>query len=217
VIVGIHRGLHRLPVLYRQLVAVRNDFVGERRVNAVILEITRHGDCVWDVGANVGFYTRQLLKQVGPAGKVVAFEPIPSHAKQLLEMAAGTQLTVFEGALAASDGEMPFTISGENGEMSAIGSGSGAVTVRTARGDSLIAEGFPSPDVLKIDVEGFEGDVLDGMPGALGGARAVVVEVHFQALIRRGIPNDPIRVQRLLRGHGFALQWVDSSHLVATR
>lgn len=45
-----------------------------------VLEITRHlreGDCVVDVGANVGHYTCQMAHCVGASGRVLAFEPIP--------------------------------------------------------------------------------------------------------------------------------------------
>jgi hypothetical protein len=124
---------------------------------------------------------------------------------------------VVEAALADADGEMPLAISGEAGETSRIGDAPGAITVRVARGDTLLAEGVPAPDVLKVDVEGYEGDVLDGMPAALRSARAVVVEVHFAALIDRGRPREPLRILELLRGQGLSPRWLDSSHLLATR
>ena len=43
------------------------------------------------------------------------------------------------------------------------GGDTSAVRVKTARGDSLLAQGYGPPAVIKIDVEGFEGEVLDGM------------------------------------------------------
>jgi FkbM family methyltransferase len=191
--------------------------MGERRVKAAISEVTRPGDCVWDIGANVGLYTRQFLELVGPAGQVVAFEPVPENAAQLRGLVFGPQLTVVEAALADTDGRMSLIVSGESGETSHIGESSDGLTVRVARGDSMLEEGIRKPEVLKIDVEGFEGDVLDGLPIALRSARNVVVEMHFAALTQRGMPEEPLRIVGLLRGHGFAVRWLDTSHLLAAR
>ena len=43
----------------------------------------RQGDCVWDVGANVGYYTRSFCDRVGDAGFVFAFEPSPANYVRL--------------------------------------------------------------------------------------------------------------------------------------
>lgn len=215
--VAMHHYLGRAPRLHGQLVGFRNRRGYERRVSKAIARLPRRGDCAWDVGANMGLYTRQFLDRVGPSGRVVAFEPLPACSEQLRRLAPKPQLTVVEAALTASNGRMPFTAAGENGEESSIGEGSDGFTVRIARGDSMLAEGIPRPDVIKIDVEGFESNVLDGMPVALRTARAVIVEVHFQALRRRGQAREPIRIRALLRDQGFEVRWLDTSHLIATR
>ena len=38
----------------------------------------QHNDTVWYIGANIGYYTTRFLEWTGPAGKVVAFEPLPA-------------------------------------------------------------------------------------------------------------------------------------------
>ncbi len=55
----------------------RGTFVPEEPEMAEIRKIVRSGDWVIDVGANVGYYTCQLARSVGPAGRVLAFEPMP--------------------------------------------------------------------------------------------------------------------------------------------
>jgi FkbM family methyltransferase len=217
VLIAVHRLIDGHPFIHQRLVSLVNRSVGEKRVNAAILELTHPADVVWDVGANVGVYTRLCLERVGTDGHVVAVEPVPSNAARLRELGPPERLTVIEAALATSDGRMPLVVSGKNGETSSIGDGADAVTVRVARGDTLVAEGVPRPQIVKIDVEGFEGDVLDGMPEALSGARGVILEVHFAALARHGRPREPLRLLELLTGHGFVVRWIDSSHLVATR
>ncbi|NEO21448.1 hypothetical protein [Moorena sp. SIO4A5] len=48
--------------------------------NKELLESIKSGDTVWDIGANIGFYTRKFLDIVGTEGHVVAVEPAPSSA-----------------------------------------------------------------------------------------------------------------------------------------
>jgi FkbM family methyltransferase len=216
-LIAIHGLIRRRPAIQRRLASLVNRSVGEKRVNSAIIELTREGDVVWDVGANVGVYTRQFLQRVGSSGHVVAVEPVPANAAQLAALGPAERLTVVEAALATSDGQSSLVVSGAEGETSSVGDGPGALTIRVARGDTLLADGVPQPQIVKIDVEGFEGDVVDGMPDVLRGVRGVIVEVHFAALARRGRAQEPLRLLGLLRHHGFTARWVDSSHLVATR
>jgi FkbM family methyltransferase len=217
-LLAVHKRVDHHPQLHRRLAALATNSVGERRVKPVITEITRPGDCVWDVGANVGAYTRQFLELVGPAGHVIAFEPIPENAIVLRSLAPEPQLTVVEAALADHDGMTSFVISGKTSRgISHIGESPDGLNVRVARGDSIFEEGILKPDVIKIDVEGFEGDVLNGLPNVLKGTRCLVIEVHFAAMSRRGMPNESMRILGLLRDQGFTTRWIDTSHLLATR
>ena len=50
----------------------------EGKFSASLLESVSPGDTVWDIGANVGFYTGGIAKRAGHHGKVLAFEPAPS-------------------------------------------------------------------------------------------------------------------------------------------
>ena len=214
VLVVVHGQLAKHPRVHRLLIWIYTRVIGEKRVESGMLPLARSGDCVWDIGANVGFYTRQFLDAVGPSGHVVAVDPVPAHVEELRSLGHAEQLTVVAAALARSEGEMSFVV---DGQASHLGEGDGALTVRVARGDSLLEEGIAAPNVVKIDVEGFEGEVLDGLPVALRSARAVMVEVHFAALTRRGLTKEPARIVALLRGHGFSVRWLDSSHLLASR
>jgi hypothetical protein len=86
-------------------------------------------------------------------------------------------------------------------------------------GDSYRAKSGITPNLLKIDVEGFEEEVLIGMKSLLAAPelRAVFVEVHFEIFESRGRSDAPLRIEKLLRRNGLIPVWVDSSHIVARR
>jgi hypothetical protein len=93
----------------------------------------------------------------------------------------------------------------------------GSISVQIFAGDDF---GGRCPNVIKIDVEGFEEEVLTGMPRVLAnqGLRAIFLEVHFALLEQRGKPTAPIRIQQKLRDCGFTIKWLRSrSHLQGTR
>jgi hypothetical protein len=76
-----------------------------------------------------------------------------------------------------------------------------------------------TPNVIKVDVEGFEEEVLTGLSETLKSSelRSVLVEVHFMKLENRGRMDAPTRIEKLLRDKSFKTRWVDASHLLATR
>jgi FkbM family methyltransferase len=181
----------------------------------------RPGDCVWDVGANVGRYTAQFAARAGEGGSVYAFEPSPVNFARLSETCAGAaNVHLLRCALGEADGQMRFEQGGDDlGATSRIVEQGGQVVAIRA-GDCLIADGSAAkPNVLKIDVEGFECEVLDGMHGVLADPRlrTVGVEVHFGRLEERGLRDGPRRIERLLRDASFRVDWPDGSHIVAMR
>ncbi len=51
----------------------------EGQFQNAMFDAVQAGDCVWDVGANVGLYTTNVAERVGLSGKVCAFEPSPEN------------------------------------------------------------------------------------------------------------------------------------------
>jgi FkbM family methyltransferase len=117
---------------------------------------------VFDLGANVGYYTL-LAAKLAHRGKVVAFEPEPRNAAFLRANIAanGTRnIIVHELAVAAASGTARFKMGSGTGTGSL--SGEGALQVKLVSLDDFVAESGLSPTHLKIDVEGAEKDVLCG-------------------------------------------------------
>jgi FkbM family methyltransferase len=184
----------------------------DKFANALLTSV-RADDCVWDVGANVGFYTERLAKL---ARRVVAFDPVLENCQQI-ESRNLANVECVQLALGETPGEMPMFVDHQFSSLVlAPYPGAPQRTVRVERGDCLPA--LPAPTVIKIDVEGFELEVIRGMRGLLGGVRAVFVEVHFQILSDRGMQQAPAALAKELKHLGFSvLKWPDASHLAAFR
>jgi FkbM family methyltransferase len=193
----------------------------------------KQGDVVWDVGANVGYYTSQFLDWIGEDGSVVAFEPLPA-ARQKLNLVLASRssrhnVIVCDSALADWDGDAQLEGDSPAGgvvttahlsdrESDAEKSKSGRVKVTTA--DLAKAElALPMPIVTKIDVEGYEEEVLKGGAKVFSSteARHIFVEIHFERLDQRGHGEAPSRIVRLLKSWGYKVRWLDFSHLHAFR
>lgn len=196
----------------------------EENFEATILNLIKPGDIVWDVGANDGFYTERFADKVTPNGRIVAFEPSPRSYAGLSKRMREFPLVVVENiALSSEVGTAKFYVnSDESVTDSMFERSSGvertAVDVEVSRGDAYAAS-HDVPHLVKVDVEGFEYEVVHGLDGILGDPklRGVFIEVHFRVLNERGMSQAPKQIVELLKKAGFAVRWSDSSHIVAQR
>jgi len=179
----------------------------------VLLASIQPGDCVWDIGANIGFYTERFSKV---ARQVVAFEPIFANWEQI-ESKHLSNVECLQVALGDVSGEMSMFVDNQFSSIAvAPYPGAPEQKVRVVRGDSFSS--LPRPTVAKIDVEGYELEVFRGLQGILDGVRALFIEVHFQVLSERGMEQAPAALVKDLKRAGFArIQWPDASHIAAFR
>jgi len=143
---------------------------------------------VWDVGAHVGFYSLLASILVGPAGRVVAFEPWPEnivYLKKHLYLNRLENVTVVEKAVSDCTGEAWF----QEGSCRSTGhlSPQGTLKVKTIRLDDFVQENPAlAPDYLKIDVEGAELAVLAGAEKLLADFRPTIfLATHGREIHRR--------------------------------
>ncbi|MDX1976397.1 MAG: FkbM family methyltransferase [Pseudanabaenaceae cyanobacterium bins.68] len=124
----------------------------------------KSGDVVFDIGANVGFYSLLASVIVGNQGQVFAFEPLPRNLTYLrthLALNHCENVRVFPVAVADFSGKIQF----DQSENHCIGhiSTTGELEVDATSLDDLYAQAQISlPNHLKIDVEGAELAVLKG-------------------------------------------------------
>jgi FkbM family methyltransferase len=180
----------------------------------VIRSNVHSGDTFWDVGANVGLFSLFAAKIVGAKGDVVAFEPSPEAFNLLRDNTKGISTVR----------PLPYGIGSQNGtvEMAVQGASSGSsfvkevtelsqqyhkgipirsVPVRVYKMDA-IAQEAPRPNVIKIDIEGFEVEALKGGEQLLADARPIlIIEIHPLQIGLCGSHED--EVFHLLRRHDY--------------
>lgn len=154
------------------------------------------GVCI-DIGAHVGYFTLLASKLVGPSGHVYAFEPAPSSYSELcsnLELNSVTNVTALCLAAGDRDGEELLYESprGNTGASSirplldapAVEDDRlrAATSVEMRRADAVVpASDLSRVSLVKIDVEGYEVEVLRGLEAIFeaGGRPAIIVEVSL--------------------------------------
>lgn len=154
----------------------------------------RPGDTVLDIGANVGDWTLSMALRVGLNGRVLAFEPVPYLAEAIAKTSRinrQDQVEVHNLALSSEDGTAEFSVEQGNSGGSRLGHMAGdfsSISVPTRRLDSLLAErpDIERIDFIKIDVEGFELQVLQG-------ARATLARFRPPLILESGHESDSER------------------------
>ncbi len=171
---------------------------------AYVLHFLRPEDLFVDIGANVGAYTVLAAKAVG--ARVVAVEPIAQTAAHLQANLAlnGIQdrVDLCQVALGRMSGTLRMTQDADTvnhivGEDESWGGQATEIPVRTL--DELLNGRVPR--LVKIDVEGFETEVLAGAQGLLRneGLQAILVELNGNGA-RYGFSEDELHRQLLALG-----------------
>jgi len=171
---------------------------------------------IHDIGANAGTWTC-LAKSLYPGARVEAFEPLARFAGDFARWTAAwpDDVHLHRLALAAAPGEAVLNITDFADAssllpLSAAGraefkvAAADRVTVPLARLDDLVSAGTVArPDLIKLDVQGYELEVLRGAERSLESARAVLCEVSTHAYYE----NQPLfgEILSYLEARGFRL------------
>jgi FkbM family methyltransferase len=164
----------------------------------------REGDCVVDVGANIGSVTLTAASRIGPQGSVYAFEPHPrifGYLKENVAMNGFRNVHAFNLAVGRCEGSVPFSDARTDDQNAIIQHGPG-ISVPMRPLDAMhIAE--PVIHLLKIDTEGYEKFVLLGASKLLEKTLAVYFESGDQTFAKYGYHAR--EVFRLMKDAGFCV------------
>jgi FkbM family methyltransferase len=135
-------------------------------------------DVIYDVGAYKGEFTLECLKR-WPKANIFCFEPQSTLRKNLEALSANNPNISFR----------PFLLGAANHDAISLNLADTASSVLTEHHSRFETEkchqttidtcGAPPPNFLKIDVQGYEGDVLKGAEHSLARCDVILVETNL--------------------------------------
>lgn len=165
----------------------------------LIKNYIRSGDVAVDVGANIGYYSLWMSKFTGPSGKVIAFEPDIINYGRLIGNIGVNQLSgdieAVKKAAGNIDGDIFFTIGMDGGNHIAQGNNINSIQVGSIKLDSFfIQKNIDHIVYMKVDVEGFELEVLKGCQRYLENKKIEIIQLE----INKTLSNSGATVKELL-------------------
>jgi FkbM family methyltransferase len=183
---------------------------------SVLLGILAPGSRFVDLGANIGYYTVLASLATGPRGKVYAFEPDPGNFELLernIALNRVTNVTAVNAAASSHGGTARLFLSADNqGDHRLYDNESrpDSVPVNTVALDDWFLDRDRRIDVIKMDTQGFEVQILDGMRGLLEeNCRHLHMIVEFWPFGLQGAGHSAEDLVARLRPLGFKVQKVD--------
>lgn len=155
----------------------------------LVKKIVKQGDTVADVGANMGFYTIWMSKFTNAPASIHSFEPDKKNYERLSKNIAANNLQQVvvanrEGA-GASEKEVMFTTGLDGENHIASEKSTNTVTVKLITLDKYCAaKNIHHIRYCKIDVEGFEIDVLKGAEKMLAGKKIDILQLEINKTLQ---------------------------------
>ena len=182
-----------------------------RKRQAFEAEITP-GTVVYDIGANVGYFSLLASVLTGKDGQVYAFEPLPRNIHFLrrhIEINHLENVEVIEGAVSDQTGQAFFDL-GASTSMGHLAQ-AGEIQVEMVSLDEMLDKGdLRPPDYIKLDVEGAEYQ-------ALSGARKMLERYHPVLFIDTHDREAHQNTIELLTELGYRFQCIDGRSLPETK
>lgn len=193
-----------------EVLAPLEDYVGraayyagelDRKITWICSRLIRPGDTVLDIGANIGMITVAMAKLVGSEGRVHSFEPNPSMIGLLRQAIARNHLSnvrLHPVALGPQPATLELRIPRMNSGAASLvrnrhDSDCEIVNVPVRQLDSVaMSEGIRSIRLIKIDVEGYEAEVLRGADTLLERMRPDAILFELNEHVEGPIHNVPV-------------------------
>jgi FkbM family methyltransferase len=184
---GLKLDMHSMPISHAHFGSLTYGNL-ESAVQEAMLRHLAEGGVFYDIGANLGFFALLGARLAGPEGTVIAFEAAPDNAEAIRVNAAlngFTNIEVIAKAVSNRPGIGSLQIVDDQSWSKLADYGEHPNTeqvmdVELVSIDQLIADGtIRPPTVVKIDVEGAELAVLEGMRSTIKAYQPTIIcELH---------------------------------------
>ena len=178
----------------------------------IFMKQIRAGSVVLDIGANIGYYTLIAARQVGPQGRVYAFEPDPANfqlLKKNVEQNSYRNVVLVNKAVSSKTRTLRLFRSQTNrGDHRVYDSKDGreSVPIEAVALDDLFKKMDKKVQFIKMDIQGSEALALEGMRGLIRKNRSLKLVAEFEPRCLKACGSDPGKFLKNLGQLGFSVK-----------
>jgi len=189
--------------------------IREPECTRIFKQQLKEGMVIADIGANIGYYALMEANIIGDKGKIYAIEPFPSNYNLLLENiklnSYGNIIEPYNLAISNKSGKEKLYISERHNCCNMMGSNNlDHVEVQTETLDNFMIN-KQLFDYIRMDIEGFEYYVLNGMKETLKKCKCkMFIEVHPYQMYEKGL--DYKKPLKMLFSLGFHPTYIIKEH-----
>lgn len=177
--------------------------------------LIKENDTVLDIGANIGFHTLYFAELTGVNGKIIAFEPIPINFAALennISLNNFPQIVSVNKAMGNTNSQMNVHVDKQTqnpGAFSLFEHGVKNTIIECVKGDDYLRENNTKKvDFIKLDVEGFELEVLKGLAETIKQSNPIIIfeyDYNYQSKVN----DDPRAILHFLKTFSYNFFIID--------
>ena len=166
----------------------------------ILKKLVKEGDTVIVVGANIGFFPLFFRSIVGKTGRVISFEPEPRNFALLKKNIIANKfenVDIYQKAVGSKNSKVKMLLSDSIGEHHI--SNIGDIEIDCIRLDDYVS----SANFIKLDAEGYEIEILKGMPNLLHQKTILMSEFYIKLLNNY---SNPVEFFNILKKDDFSFR-----------
>lgn len=190
----------------------------EKYVTEIFKQLIKPGMVVIDIGANIGYFTLIAAKLVGREGKVYAFEPEPNNFRLLvknIKINGYSNIVPIQKALYNKSGKRKLFTNKVNLRDPSFSEDNVLEKEGFVEVETITLGGFfgnvandNKVDLIKMDVQGAEGLIIEGARKILRNNNLKII-MEFWPYGLKNIGTDPLKVLHKLQNYGFEIKLID--------
>ena len=197
--------------------------IWEKAGTNFVLNSIKKNDVVLDIGANIGYFTLLFAKQAGSNGKIYAFEPEPKNfqlLKKNLENNKYQNVTCENVAVSNKNDEIELFLSeksiGQHKIYPSTSVSNKSIKIKSIKIDDYILKNIKDEQIsfIKIDAEGSEYHIIEGMKSLLGSKIPLKIMLEFDPIQINDSGCNPEDLLNVLNNAGFNFSFVNSKKQV---